>query len=413
MSPFISLVPLLVQSFISLLTNGLFWIIVVLVALLYRRAAKVSRQLFYLPEEPVWPALLTATAYGMVGGLLGSLLVIVVGISLLEIGLSYLWITALFLMLIRQRFLCFAYGGGILSLANLILGYPEVSVPQIMGLVAILHMVESLLIYFSGHHKPVPLYIRAPGGRIVGGYNLQKFWPLPLVVLFTWVYPNQEMLQGAVQMPDWWPLIKTQFLQGEGDPVYMMMPVVAALGYGDIALTSLPRDKTRRAALDLGIYSFVLLMFAVIAGHYPGLALIPALLGPLGHEVIIHLGLRREMKGIPYFVPPPRGVMVLHVIRGSSLSKAGIEGGDIILSVNGSPVNNELVLRNILIDAGKMLEFEFYSARKKGPRRVCVKGEEADMLSFVPVPQGYEHKFMEVSGSAGVLQKWWNRLKNP
>ena len=82
---------------------------------------------------------------------------ILVGISVNKIGGLYLLITALGLMLIEQRFLCFAYAGGVLSLLHLLFGFPqELSVPQVMALVAVLHLVEALLIYLTGSLYSLP-----------------------------------------------------------------------------------------------------------------------------------------------------------------------------------------------------------------------------------------------------------------
>lgn len=411
MFPFVSLVPMLLQTFLSLLTDWIFWLIVLLVAMQYRRMARTSQYLFDLPEASVWQPVLMATLFGIIGGFLGSFLLVLVGISVLEVGIKYLWLAAVLLMLIQQRFLCFAYAGGVLSLSYLLFGFPKVSVPQIMGLVAILHMVESLLILLSGHLEPLPVYVRTKQGRVVGGFNLQKFWPLPLVALLAWVIPEQEFVKGAVTMPNWWPLIKPELLQDSGEPLYMMMPVVAALGYGDIALTAHPEDKTRVASLELALYSIILLFLAVAASHFPWASFIPALFGPLGHEYIIHLGQRREMKGEPVFVPPGRGVMVLFVLHGSVVEKAGLRRGDIILSLNGVPIDSKYHLHDIPLQEGGPVEIEYLSGRRKEWRRRLLRLKPGETMGFVPVPEGPETSYLEVSGSVSLARRWWNRLK--
>jgi len=351
-----------------------------------------------------------ATVFGIAGGLFGSVLLTIAGISVFEIGISYLWIAAVVLMLVQQRFLCFAYAGGLLSLSKLIFGFPAVSVAQVMGLVAILHMVEAMLILFSGHLEARPVYVRTKQGQIVGGYNLQKFWPLPLVALAAWIVPSQEVIQGTVAMPEWWPLIKTELLSGQGETLYMMLPVIAALGYGDIALTALPRYKTRRAALELGGYSIILFLLAVAASNAPQLAILAALFGPLGHELIIYIGQRREMGGRPVFVQPEQGVMVLHVPRNSPLKKAGIRNGDIILTVNGIIVNDSYKMRTVLLEADEEIELEYRTGKTNALRRAVYGGNTGEYLGFIPVPGMYESSFIEVSGSSSLLQRWLRQL---
>ena len=411
MFPLAALLPLMLKSFLSLLMDWIFWVIVLLVALQYKRMARTSQQIFDLPEESIWPPVLQATLFGIAGGLVGSILLITVGISVLELGISYLWITAVILMLINQRFLCFAYAGGVLCLFKLIFGFPAVSVAQVMGLVAILHMVEALLILCSGSLAPLPVYVRTRQGRVVGGFNLQKFWPLPIVALLAWVLPSQEIIRDAVAMPNWWPLIKTELLQGQGEPIYMMMPVVAALGYGDIAITVKPEDKTRRAALELAGYSLVLLILAIGASYQPVLAIFAALFGPLGHELLIRIAQRREMQGEPLFVQPQRGVMVLHILPQSPLRRAaGVIRGDILLSINGQPVNNEYQIQEALLTIAGDTEIEYLSAGRKQLERTTVRRGAAEPLGFIPAPGRYETVYLEIAGTGGILRRWWDKL---
>jgi len=79
---------------------------------------KTSFYLLGTPGESPWRLTLSAALFGILGGFLGSCLLILIGISVNEIGGIYLLLTALGLMLIQQRFLCFAYAGGVLSLSS-------------------------------------------------------------------------------------------------------------------------------------------------------------------------------------------------------------------------------------------------------------------------------------------------------
>lgn len=412
MLPFAKLIPMMLSTFFSLIMDWMFWVIVLIVAMQYRKMARTSEYLLNLPASSLWQPVIYATLFGILGGFLGSVLLITVGISVMELGIKYLWIVAVVLMLIQQRFLCFAYAGGVLSLSHLIFGFPQVSVAQIMGLVAILHMVEALLILFSGHLEPLPVYIKTSQGRVVGGFNLQKFWPLPIVALLAIMLPANEAVKSAVAMPDWWPLIKPELLQGTGEPLYMMMPVVAALGYGDIAVIAHPRDKTRIGALELAGYSVVLLALAVLASHVPQLALLAALFGPLGHEFIIYLGQRRELQGEPLFVQPEHGVMVLHVVRNSLFWKTGIRSGDIILALDGQPVADRYEINNYLLAAqGTAVSIEYLSGKRRQYISTHLKVKPGEILGYVPVPEDNETSYLEVSRSGSILRRWLKRIR--
>src|SRR5690606_32464385 len=98
-----------------------------------------------------------AVLYGALGGVMATAIFILLGISLNEVGIWPLWILALLLMLIHPRFLCFSYGAGILALSHLIFGLPDLDIPALMALVAILHLVEAVLIHLVGAAGATPI----------------------------------------------------------------------------------------------------------------------------------------------------------------------------------------------------------------------------------------------------------------
>lgn len=381
------------NNFLSALASPFYWLLVVLIGWQYRRLTKISG------EEPVnrgdflRPTLVSAGA-GLVGGFLGSILAVLVGIDLAGMGLVYLFATALLLMLIHPRFLCFAYAGGLVSLAYLFLGFPVINVAQVMALVAILHMVESLLILLTGHLDPIPIYLKREGYGLVGGFNLQKFWPIPLVVVMT-----RDLPTGTA----WWPTrhgleVLTSLTQN-------LVPVMAILGYGEITTTSEPRFCSRSSAGYLFLFSLILLLLALIAGPYPDLALLPAIFGPVGHEMVVAIGLKKESRRVPLFTKPQEGIMVLDVIKGSWAEEAGIKSRDIILSVNGRKVDSEKELRECLEDE----QLRLLVLRDKRPRFVSsmVRPRQNLGLILTPDPGGY---WEDTAPQKNILRRWpWRK----
>lgn len=355
--PWLTLGSMLLLTMGQALLSPFFWLVVLLVALQHHRLAKNKDRLLGTSTEPLWLPLLSSTVLGMAGGALGSVLLVLLGVSFTNMGLSYLWPVAILLMLISPHLLCFSYAGGLLSLSSLVLGFPRLEVPQLIGLVGALHLVESLLILASGHLGAVPVYLRLPDGRVAGAFNLQRFWPIPLVGGALVTVPL--LPPGALSMPDWWPLIKPAGLTDPAQAVYVILPVVAALGYGDLALASLPRRKSHRSALTLLGYSLVVLALAVGASYYPPLAFFAAVFAPVGHELTIFLGRRAELRSRPFFVSPPDGVMVLDTVWGSPARRWGLRSGSILRSVNGRRVGSREELAVALEEAGSVLEVEY------------------------------------------------------
>ncbi|MDD2556341.1 MAG: PDZ domain-containing protein [Syntrophaceticus sp.] len=395
-------------TILQLLMSPLFWLVVVLVWLQYRRMLKTKESLYELKDSS-FRASFIALVYGVIGGFLGSFLMILFGVTINGVGVAWLWIIALVLMLFSPRFLCFSYAGGVLALISIIFGYPQVHIPGLMGLVAVLHLVESILILLSGHQDPLPVYVRNPDGRVVGAFNLQKFWPIPLAAMM--ILLGADQVSGELMnMPEWWPLIRPWETASIQDVMYQILPVVAALGYGELAVTCLPRERTKRTAAHLAGYSIVLLGLAVAASHYPQLSIMSALFSPLGHELVIYLGRRQELQGRPRFVPPSSGgVMVLDVLKGSPAHLAGIKSGDVIRSVNGKSVNSRHELSRILRLAGDSFLLEFAGGTGE-TSQARVHKAPGEPLGEIPVPElGDRPNVGFVMGSP--FKKLINRVK--
>jgi len=408
--PFNQVLPLIIANIGRVFFNPIFWLVIFLVALQYRRMSAAKEAIYGIRLKQGWGDVFTAVVYGILGGLIGSVIMVVVGLTLSGTGLIYLWPVAILLMLINPRFLCFAYAGGIIALSNLIFNFPQVNIPQLLALVAILHLVESLLIFFSGHLGAVPAYFKAVNGQLVGGFTLQRFWPIPIVAL---AVIGQSFFPEGINMPDWWPLIKPEI---EGDPknvVYTLIPVIAALGYGDIALARPPVKKSRLSAYFLGAYSLVLLLFATLAQNFKELALLAALFSPLGHELIIFIGKRIEFQALPIYVSSVDGVRVLDTLKNTPAWQAGIRSYDLVLRVNGLPVFDRAGLENSLKlkEKREPIEVEYLQGeRRKYRREVCPPPREGQPFGLLLVPGREERSYLELN-SSGPLGRWWQKFR--
>ncbi len=328
-----------------------YWVVVFIVFIQHRRQADLEKKLFGRPISRIWPQLYSSIGLGALGGFLAGLTMILLGLSLEQMGLVYVWPVAILLLFVNPRYLCFSYAGGIVALFSMAIkflslyfpfltgsplteGLLKIHVPALLALIALLHLMESLLIYLGGHWNPSPVYFKGIGDRVVGGFALQRFWPLPLVALMVSVILSSEI--SGVSMPEWWPIIKAPFELGPGQTLqYMAVPVVAGLGYADLAISVSPKEKSAASARCLAIYSLLLLVAAVAAEFRPWFTLPGILLAPLGHEWLIVHGQRKEHSRPPLYSPPPRGAGVMMVIPGSPADRAGLKSGDIILRVNG------------------------------------------------------------------------------
>ncbi len=408
MFPFGDIFPLIIVNMGSVLREPVFWVVVLLIGLQYRRMNGTRESIYRAPlKVSIWTDVSTVILMGLLGGLLGSLLMVFIGVTLTGTGLIYIWPLALLLMLIDARFICFAYAGGLLALSGLLFGFPQVNVSQVLALVAVLHMVESMLIFFSGHLGAVPAFFRDRAGRVVGGFTLQKFWPIPITALA--IMAGVNIPPGSVDMPDWWPLISPG-VENAGNIAYTLMPVVAALGYGDMAIARSPRQKGRISAGYLALYSLLLLILAVLADRSLLLGVLAALFSPLGHETVIHIGRRLEIQGDPIHVPRTGGLAVLDVVPESPAWQAGLRSGDLLVQVNGVPVRSRADLAAMLSDVDPPLQLDCVNRQGRRFRRELPPHNNNDPLGILLVPEGNEQEAVIELSSAGPLGRYFTTL---
>ena len=196
-------------------------------------------------------------------------------------------------------------------------------------------------------------------------------------------------------MPDWWPLIKA-YPDAPQELSYVLLPVLAILGYGEIGTTASPREKTRHSAVNLFWFSLVLLGLSVVASHYSVFSILPALFSPLGHELVIMLGLRTESDGKPLYVMPYRGVMILDVLPGSQAARAGLRSEDVVISVNGVEVETPRDLELMLQFGWGRLELEIQRGEQVLYFEVDRKPQAA--LGLVLVPDKDANRYLSFKG---------------
>lgn len=384
-------------------TAGFMWLVAALVWFQARRQAQTEERLWGVVRNPPLSRTLTSMVYGVVGGILGSLILSYVGVPFAATSgdFLYLWVVALGLSLLHPRFICFSYGAGLLGAATLLFGWPGIGVPQVATLVAVLHLVEAAMIRLDGGSSASPVFARRPGGEVVGGFSLQRFWPVPLTLLLA---ASAQSVTGAqtIATPDWWPLIRVP------DPkaVLALVPVVAAVGYSDVALAEDVPTKVRRSSGRLALYALTLLGLGLLADRSPVGAWAAVLFAPLGHEWVVWSEARREQFGPAHWHPADRGLRVLDVLPGTPAAAVGLASGHILLAVDGQPVDRRDQLREALRTSPSycMLEFQTSSSHhllRRLPAGVHDEGE----MGLVLVPEPDDPPMWQMNAQ-GFLSRW-------
>lgn len=401
---------LLLRGSLMVLLEPLFWLIIALVGYQYWQLQRNQIRMFGVSGYTLKRQIAQAALYGLAGGIVGSFLMTFMGLTVNQLGLAYIWPLAIFLMVIHMRFLCFAYAGGLVALSSVLFGWPSVNVPQVIALVATLHITESILIFISGRYSAVPLMIRKSDGKLVGAFSLQNYWPLPLVLMAAVLVPQSAIPEGGmIHMPDWWPLLPLNLEVTEGHQwVYTMIPVVAALGYSDVAIASSPAERRRESAIHLFLYSLGLLVLALLSVRYPWLQAVAAVASPLGHELLIQRDNRKEFRGRPRYVPPDRGVMILDTVVNSPARKVGLKPGDIIYDIGGYSIHNGYNLAYALEYVPQ--EFDIRIMRDgKSEARVIRFADGSRQLGVILVPTGNEEQYVVMAEEKIWIIDWLKR----
>lgn len=371
---------MVVSNMPMFLLSLMFWAVVLIVGYLYSRIGANERKQYGVVFNRTVAQLPAAALQGFLGGLLASFIMVLIGVTVAPEDLVYIWVVSLILAAFQPRLICFSYSAGFVSLASILLGWPRVSVPGLLGLVAVLHVTESLLIFISGHQTASPTTVENRNGQTVGGFVLQRFWPVPFFAL---VVSAAGPTGGGVGMPAWWPLIPPA-RAAAATLTATITPVVAALGYGDLAITAPPQAKSRASALNLAIYSVTLLVLAVLSSRFPPLGLLAALFSPVGHELVVILGSRREVTDAPFLRRPEQGVAVLAVMPDSPAAAAGVRSGDVITAVNDAPVSRKEDIDAALLPNWPGVDFRIIRA---GEEIVLRASWDGSPLGIIPLPE--------------------------
>lgn len=316
----------------------------------YRKNLRMQEIIYGKAKTGLNNLVATSVLAGIAAGILISIPMTLVGVSFSQdMGIQYLVPISLMLMLVEPRFLCFSYSGGILALVSLLFGINKIDVTGIMVLVAILHLLESILIYFDGHRGALPVFLEREDGEVVGGFTMQRFWPIPLAIILFVGYGG--VVGDVVSTPDWWPIIRPHIEPGRlQEALFTASPIAAVLGYGEFTSSYMPGEKCKNSAYKLAVFSLILLLLSILSSNMYAFKFIAALFAPIGHEMLIQYEKRLEKNKKPIFSPSSKGLRVLDTLPDGPGESMGIQPGDIIMSINGRLLMNEEELEQFFKD---------------------------------------------------------------
>lgn len=378
-------------AFLHMLTQPFYYIAILLIALYYRWQTMLERKLFHVKLHSwgleTWRRVWT----GALAGLLVSAAAVGLGVSVTGAGVYWIWGVMLVLLLIRVRYLCFAYTAGVLGLLQTVVSWlplrwqepggwvgtalsalKALDVPAHLVLAALLHLAEGVLLRWQSARLATPLRLSGKRGKAVGAYRMHGFWPVPLFLLIpagagNGALPWETLLGGALGL----------------------VPLPVMTGITALTHSELPRRKAAVIFGRLLIYSAVMIGFGLLAARWGGFTFIASLLAVLLHEGLVWYGKLEERRRSPVFVQPPGGLKVLAVLPDSPAAELGILPGETLLKANGTLVRNEKELHEALRQnpAFCKLEIQNASGESKYLQRAIYDGDHHQLgVIFAPDP---------------------------
>ena len=334
---------------LGLLLSPFYYIGVLLIMLQYFRQTRLERKLFHVRLH-AWPNQLARTMLaGLVVGVLLSCAGLFLGVTVDGEAVLWLWGTAIVLLIVRVRYLCFAYSAGMLGLLQWGLAWTALDargdwigsavrsvggldIPGLLVLVALMHIAEGLLVRWQGARFASPLFLEGKRGKLVGGYMLQGYWPVPMLLLVPAAAGS-----GGVTLP--WSLLLDGGAAWSHGVTMIGFPMM--IGFTELTRTMLPGAKARSSSKALLAYGIILGAAAATASFWSPFMLAAALCALLLHEALVAVSYYKEDANMPLYVNDDRGLRILAVIPGTPAEAMGLQAGEIIQKVNGVPVRSK------------------------------------------------------------------------
>ncbi|ANB61882.1 PDZ domain-containing protein [Anoxybacteroides amylolyticum] len=315
-------------------------------------------------------------------GLLLSLIIVIVGIVIPTDGVLLLfYVTALLGLTLQLRLLSPAYtvGGTMIAIAVLTkyektkpffaAYFPELkemNVASMALLLALLLLAESWLILRNGAEGTSPQLTKGKRGLVVGEHWAERLWLVPVLL----PVPN-----GVLAPFSWWPLLPA------GDGAYSLLFVPFLLGFSQRVQGMQPQLSIWLTGKRVCLLGLIVGVLALASYWYGVLAIVAAAVALFGREWLAFWQHTQDRAQPPHFAHRAHGLVILGILPGSKAEKMALKIGEIIVKVNGTPVNTEE---------------EFYEALQ--PNRAYCKLEVLDENGEIRFVQGalYEDEHHEL-----------------
>lgn len=342
------------------LNPSLYWFFLILTAASYFRIKK-ERHDFGLKIYPKFIEWQRTWLVALISGILISAVIIGTGmvfsyetLFLLAIITILLSISTRFTLLspsytVGVTFLILLALPSILELlpnVNYTLTY-ERSLPALAVIMSLLLFVESLLIKRVEKQDTFPCIALSDRGVWVGVHHIKRLTLIPLVMLVP---------EGAItSFAPWWPYLSI----GETSLGLVVIPFL--IGFNYKAKGHFHQDAIYKLAKANTFLAVGILLVAVAGVFIPYLSLIAVVLAIVGKEYLNYRYREGDRLRRPYYQPHPKGLRVVGILPESPGDRLGIEPGESIYRVHGTPVRTSQEFYEALQGSGAYIKIEIFN----------------------------------------------------
>ncbi|OUM88805.1 MAG: hypothetical protein BAA01_14345 [Bacillus thermozeamaize] len=380
---------LLFQSLGEWLLTPFFYVTVLLIGWRNIQLVREEREMLHLRLHAPFVRTARQLLEGVLISFLISAVLLAIGVVFSAQGFALLWGAALLLFLVRRR-LQPVYGAfALFWLAGVLLpmgpwkesqiwwidAFQETHWPSWLVLLGLLQLAEAWMFRRDVRRHAFPLIFQGRRGLPIGGYRMEGWWPLPLLV---W---GPAMDGGLSFSNAGWPFFAW------ADVTLTMIPLPLYIGAGVASKALFPAQQAswwvqRRLAGGL-----LALILAVAGQVLPGFAGIGVFLFLLWESGVWAAHYWRERNADPLFVPDKRGLKVLAVLPESAAEALGIQPGEVVTRVNGQPVHSASQLYHAVQANPAFCKLEVLDrhGEVRFLQRALYEGEH-HQLGIIPVP---------------------------
>ncbi|WBW99285.1 PDZ domain-containing protein [Oceanirhabdus sp. W0125-5] len=385
------------------ITNPAFLVILFVLGLVLYSKNKKSRMIEKMilgsERHSALELTLSQIVLGILGGIGASIISTSLGITFKDgSAIILMFLISVILMMLKPRFICFSYSGailGILSLMNILISefflvnkidILDINIVSLIALIGVLHIIEGFIVALDGQKGALPVFTKREN-ETIGGFALNRYYTIPMV-LMVFMVKEQYYFGKEIAIGNWWPILKGTLSNIQLESLMLsMIPVVAIIGYNSVTFTKSKRGKSFFSGSLIFVFGFVLVGISQLIIDSYFLQLIAVIIMPVLHELMIKFERYKEKNDKPRYFNEKEGIRVLEVGKNTLADKIGVKSGDILLSVNGDIIEDEISFPKLLKECGSKIVLKLKRNDEKILEVVYEKISKSERFGIIFVPK--------------------------